>query len=67
TGRHTNGWTCCWRAACPIMRMNVEPAAKRSGLVSPMFPSVAMATTSEDGSLAYLTIRRAEPAPDGGK
>ncbi|MGH3856753.1 MAG: methyltransferase, FxLD system, partial [Pseudonocardiaceae bacterium] len=39
----------------------------RGGLDSPMFPTVAMATTTEDGSLAYLTIRRAEPAPDGGK
>lgn len=59
-------WLAC-RLANPIMRMNVEPAAKHSGLVSPMFPTVAMATTTADGSLAYLTIRRTEPAPDGGK
>jgi len=59
-------WLAC-RLPNPIMRMNVEPAAKDSGLVSPMFPTVAMATTTEDGSLAYLTIRRAAPAPDGGK
>ncbi|MGH3938126.1 MAG: methyltransferase, FxLD system [Pseudonocardiaceae bacterium] len=59
-------WLAC-RLANPIMRMNVEPAAKHSGLVSPMFPTVAMATTTDDGSLAYLTIRRATPAPDGGK
>jgi protein-L-isoaspartate(D-aspartate) O-methyltransferase len=32
-----------------------------------MFPTVAMATTTADGSLAYLTIRPAQPAPDGGK
>ncbi|MGQ0775897.1 MAG: methyltransferase, FxLD system, partial [Pseudonocardiales bacterium] len=59
-------WLAC-RLPNPLMRMNVEPAAKHSGLVSPMFPTVAMATTTVDGSLAYLTIRRAEPAPDGGK
>ena len=59
-------WLAC-RLANPLMRMNVEPAAKHSGLVSPMFPTVAMATTTPDGSLAYLTIRRAAPAPDGGK
>jgi len=59
-------WLAC-RLPNPLMRMNVEPAAKDSGLVSPMFPTVAMATTTADGSLAYLTIRRAAPAPDGGK
>ncbi|MGH3870176.1 MAG: methyltransferase, FxLD system [Pseudonocardiaceae bacterium] len=59
-------WLAC-HLANPIMRMNVASAAKHSGLVSPMFPTVAMATTTEDGSLAYLTIRRAEPAPGGGK
>lgn len=59
-------WLAC-RLPNPIMRMNVEPTAKHSGLVSPMFPTVAMATTTADGSLAYLTIRPATPAPDGGK
>ena len=51
----------------PLMRMEVAPAAKNSGLVKPMFPTVAMATTAADGSLAYLTIRPAEPGPDGGR
>ncbi|MGH3914243.1 MAG: methyltransferase, FxLD system [Pseudonocardiaceae bacterium] len=59
-------WLAC-RLANPLMRMNVESAAKDSGLVSPMFPTVAMATTTDDGSLAYLTIRRAQPTPDGEK
>ncbi|MGH3793645.1 MAG: methyltransferase, FxLD system [Pseudonocardiaceae bacterium] len=59
-------WLAC-HLANPIMRMNVEPAAKHNGLVSPMFPTVAMATTTEDGSLAYLTIRRAESTPEAGK
>ncbi|SDH25894.1 protein-L-isoaspartate(D-aspartate) O-methyltransferase [Sinosporangium album] len=51
----------------PLMRMEVAPTAKDSGLVRPMFPTVAMATTSADGSLAYLTIRTAEPGPDGNR
>lgn len=51
----------------PLMRLEVAPAAKASGLVRPMFPTVAMATTAADGSLAYLTIRPAEPGPDGGR
>ncbi|MGW4034520.1 methyltransferase, FxLD system [Streptomyces sp. NPDC004838] len=59
-------WLAC-RLPNPLMRMEVEPAAKDSGLVTPMFPKVAMSTTAADGSLAYLTIRPAEPAPDGGK
>lgn len=59
-------WLAC-RLPNPIMRMEVEPAAKNSGLVTPMFPRVAMATTTADGSLAYLTIRPAEPGPDGGR
>lgn len=59
-------WLAC-RLPNPIMRMEVEPAAKDSGLVTPMFPAVAMATTAADGSLAYLTIRPAEPSPDGGR
>ncbi|MDT3395295.1 methyltransferase, FxLD system [Streptomyces sp. B1866] len=59
-------WLAC-RLANPIMRMNVERAAKERGLVSPMSPTVAMSTTTADGSLAYLTIRPAEPAEDGGK
>lgn len=59
-------WLAC-RLSNPIMRMEVEPAAKDSGLVKPMFPAVAMATTAADGSLAYLTIRAVEPGPDGGR
>ena len=63
-------WLDLWLACHlpnPIMRMEVAPSAKDSGLVKPMFPSVAMATTAADGSLAYLTIRAADPSPDGGK
>ncbi|MET8757572.1 methyltransferase, FxLD system [Lentzea sp. NPDC004782] len=63
-------WLDLWLACHlpnPLMRMEVSPAAKDSGLVRPMFPSVAMATTAADGSLAYLTIRAAEPGPDGGR
>lgn len=59
-------WLAC-RLPNPIMRMEVAPTAKDSGLVKPMFPTVAMATTTVDGSLAYLTIRTAEPSPEGGK
>lgn len=59
-------WLAC-RLANPIMRLEVEAAANDSGLVTPMFPTVAMATTTSDGSLAYLTIRPAEPGPDGGR
>src|SRR5262249_16194487 len=59
-------WLAC-RLPNPIMRMEVKLAAKDSGLVPPMFPSVAMATTAADGSLAYLTIRPAEPGTDGGR
>lgn len=63
-------WLDLWLACHlpnPLMRMEVSPAAKDSGLVRPMFPSVAMATTAADGSLAYLTIRAAEPGPDGSR
>lgn len=63
-------WLDLWLACHlpnPLMRMEVAPTAKDSGLVRPMFPSVAMATTSADGSLAYLTIRAADPDPDGGR
>ncbi|WP_255375734.1 methyltransferase, FxLD system [Saccharomonospora sp. CUA-673] len=63
-------WLDLWLACHlpnPLMRMEVAPAAKESGLVRPMFPSVAMATTAADGSLAYLTIRAADPDPDGGR
>jgi len=59
-------WLAC-RLDNPIMRMNVEPAATDRALVTPMFPTVAMSTSSADGSLAYLTIRPAASAPDGGK
>lgn len=63
-------WLDLWLACHlpnPIMRMEVAPTAKDSGLVTPMFPTVAMATTAADASLAYLTIRPAEPSPEGGK
>ncbi|RSM80870.1 methyltransferase, FxLD system [Kibdelosporangium aridum] len=63
-------WLDLWLACHlpnPLMRMEVAPTAKDSGLVRPMFPTVAMATSTADGSLAYLTIRPAEPAPDGGR
>lgn len=63
-------WLYLWLAcalANPLMRMNVEPAAKERGLVSPMFPTVAMSTSAADGSLAYLTLRPAASAPDGSR
>jgi protein-L-isoaspartate(D-aspartate) O-methyltransferase len=63
-------WLDLWLAChlpSPLMRMEVASTAKDSGLVRPMFPSVAMATTAADGSLAYLTIRAGEPDPDGGR
>ncbi|MER7043655.1 methyltransferase, FxLD system [Streptomyces jumonjinensis] len=59
-------WLAC-RLPNPIMRMEVEPGTKSSELVTPMFPTMAMATTSAGGSLAYLTIRPAKPAEDGGR
>lgn len=59
-------WLAC-RLINPIMRMEVGAAAKDSGLVRPMFSAVAMATTTVDGSLAYLTIRPAEPGLSGGR
>ncbi len=59
-------WLAC-QLPNPLMRMEVAPTAKDSGLVRPMFPSVAMATTSADGGLAYLTIGAADPDPDGGR
>ncbi|MFE5325497.1 methyltransferase, FxLD system [Embleya sp. NPDC056575] len=45
----------------PIMRMNVEAGARERGLVAPMFPIAAMATTTSAGALAYLTARAGEP------
>ena len=68
--RESFEWLDLWLACHlpnPLMRMEVAPAVKDSGLVRPMFPTVAMATTAADGSLAYLTIRPAEPGPDGGR
>lgn len=59
-------WLAC-RLPNPLMRLEVDAAATDNGLVRPMFPTVAMATTTADGSLAYLTIRPAEPDPDGGR
>jgi protein-L-isoaspartate(D-aspartate) O-methyltransferase len=67
--RESFEWLDLWLACHlpnPLMRMEVTPAAKDSGLVRPMFPTVAMATAA-DGSLAYLTIRPAEPGPDSGR
>jgi protein-L-isoaspartate(D-aspartate) O-methyltransferase len=60
-------WLDLWLACHlpnPIMRMEVAPTAKDSGLVTPMFPTVTMATTAVDGSLAYLTTRAAEPGSE---
>ena len=68
--RESFEWLDLWLACHlpnPLMRMEVAPAAKDNGLVRPMFPTVAMATTNVDGSIAYLTIRPAEPGPDGGR
>ncbi|MBQ1041489.1 methyltransferase, FxLD system [Micromonospora sp. C72] len=58
-------WLAC-RLDNAIMRMNATPQAIESGTVSPMFPWGAMATT-RGADLAYLTIRPAPPAADGGK
>ncbi|SCG38730.1 methyltransferase, FxLD system [Micromonospora coxensis] len=58
-------WLAC-RLDNAIMRMNVKPEAIERGTVSPMFPWGAMATT-RGRDLAYLTIRPAPPAADGGK
>ncbi|MFJ1795362.1 methyltransferase, FxLD system [Kitasatospora griseola] len=57
-------WLAC-RLPNPIMRMNVQEPARDRGLVTPMFPASAMATTTADGALAYLTIRRIDDADDG--
>lgn len=68
--RESFEWLDLWLACHlpnPLMRMEIAPAAKDSGLVRPMFPTAAMATTAADGSLAYLTIRPAEPGPDSGR
>ncbi|MFJ6619619.1 methyltransferase, FxLD system [Kitasatospora sp. NPDC091335] len=46
-----------------IMRMSVAKTAQDRG-VTPMLPWGAMATV-QDGSLAYLTLRAAEPGSDG--
>ncbi|WP_439681592.1 methyltransferase, FxLD system [Embleya sp. MST-111070] len=59
-------WLDLWLACAlpnPIMRMNVKATARKRGLVFPMFPVAAMATT-RDGTLAYLTIRTADPVED---
>ncbi|MFI2652514.1 methyltransferase, FxLD system [Micromonospora fulviviridis] len=58
-------WLAC-RLDNAIMRMNVKPQAIERGTVSPIFPWGAMATT-RDHDLAYLAIRPAPPAADGGK
>ncbi len=61
-------WLDLWlslRLADPLMRMEVKAEAREQGLVTPMFPTAAMATAAGDGSLAYLTIRPADPAADG--
>ncbi|MBI3685786.1 MAG: methyltransferase, FxLD system [Actinobacteria bacterium] len=56
----------CLRLDNPLMRMNTQPSAADRGQVTPMFPWGSMATT-RDHDLAYLTIRPAPPASDGGK
>ncbi|MFD0900118.1 methyltransferase, FxLD system [Actinomadura sediminis] len=56
----------CLRLDNPLMRMNVQPAAKERGQVTPMFGWGSMATV-HDRDLAYLTIRPAAPGQDGGK
>ncbi|MBO4140196.1 methyltransferase, FxLD system [Micromonospora tulbaghiae] len=58
-------WLAC-RLDNAIMRMNVQATTIERGTVSPMFPWGAMATT-RGADLAYLTIRAAPPAADGGK
>ncbi|MEU8045699.1 methyltransferase, FxLD system [Micromonospora echinofusca] len=58
-------WLAC-RLDNAIMRMNLKPEAIERGTVSPMFPWGAMATT-RGADLAYLTLRPAPPAADGGK
>ncbi|MGC3862312.1 methyltransferase, FxLD system [Micromonospora chersina] len=58
-------WLAC-RLDNAILRMNVQSQAIERGTVSPMFPWGAMATT-RGADLAYLTIRPAPPAADGGK
>ncbi|MFE9187937.1 methyltransferase, FxLD system [Micromonospora haikouensis] len=58
-------WLAC-RLDNAIMRMNAQPQAIERGTVAPMFPWGAMATTCGP-DLAYLTIRPAPPAADGGK
>ncbi|WP_130799255.1 methyltransferase, FxLD system [Streptomyces otsuchiensis] len=55
-------WLSC-HLANPLMRLNALSDATESGLVRPMFGSTAMATTSADGTLAYLAIRKAPPTP----
>jgi len=49
----------------PLMRMEIAATARDRGLVRPMFPTAAMATSTAEGALAYLTTRPAEPFPDG--
>lgn len=61
-------WLDLWlslRLDDPLMRMEAKAEAREQGLVTPMFPTVAMATAAGNGSLAYLTIRPADPADDG--
>ncbi|SBT40507.1 methyltransferase, FxLD system [Micromonospora narathiwatensis] len=58
-------WLAC-RLDNAIMRLNAQPVAIERGTVAPMFPWGAMATT-RGADLAYLTIRPAPPAADGGK
>lgn len=51
----------------PLMRMEVAATARGRGLARPIFPTAAMATSTADGALAYLTTRPAEPSPDGAR
>ncbi|MEX5712971.1 hypothetical protein AB1484_33145, partial [Parafrankia sp. FMc6] len=49
-----------------LMRMNVAAESADRSRIAPMFPWGSMATTRAR-DLAYLTIRPAPPAPDGGR
>ncbi|MGI5238778.1 methyltransferase, FxLD system [Dactylosporangium sp. CA-139066] len=62
-------WMDLWLACTldnALMRMNVQPAAVQGGLVTPSFGWGSMSTV-RGTDLAYLTIRPAPPAADGGK
>ena len=58
-------WLAC-RLGNALMRMSVQSTAVDRGQVTPMFGWGSMATT-QGRDLAYLTVRPAPPAEDGGK